>query len=340
MSAGDFKASEIGTALDPYLGQIANEMRNYCDGRKTVVFLPLVATSQKFCELLNAAGFRAAEVNGESDDRQEILEDFDAGKYDVLCNSMLLTEGWDCPSVDCVICLRPTKSRGLYSQMIGRGTRLNQGKTELLLLDFLWLTERHELCRPACLLAKSDEVAQAMTKRIEESPVPMDLEETEHMASEDVIAQREEKLAEQLALMKKRKRKLVDPLQFELSIQAEDLAGYVPTFGAELEPVTDNQKKALEKAGIFPDEIDSSGKATQILNRLEKRRHENLTTPKQIRCLEGRGFQHVGQWSFDAARAMIDRIAAMGWRGTPRGVDPKTYVPPKEMAKNNGGWWN
>ena len=96
MSAGDFKASEIGTALDPYLGQIANEMRNYCDGRKTVVFLPLVATSQKFCELLNAAGFRAAEVNGESDDRQQVLKDFDQGKYDVLCNSMLLTEGWDC----------------------------------------------------------------------------------------------------------------------------------------------------------------------------------------------------------------------------------------------------
>lgn len=340
MSAGDFKASEIGTALDPYLGQIANEMRTYCAGRKTVVFLPLVATSQKFCELLNDAGFRAAEVNGESDDRQQVLKDFDQGKYDVLCNSMLLTEGWDCPSVDCVICLRPTKSRGLYSQMIGRGTRLNPGKTELLLLDFLWLTERHELCRPACLLAKSDEIAAAMTKRIEESPVPMDLEETEHMASEDVIAQREEELAEQLALMKKRKRKLVDPLQFELSIQAEDLAGYVPTFGSELEPVTDNQKKALEKAGIFPDEIDSSGKATQILDRLEKRRHENLTTPKQIRCLEGRGFQHVGQWSFDAARAMIDRIAAMGWRGTPHGVNPKTYVPPKETAKNNGGWWN
>lgn len=304
------------------------------------MFLPLVATSQKFCELLNDAGFRAAEVNGESDDRQQVLKDFDQGKYDVLCNSMLLTEGWDCPSVDCVICLRPTKSRGLYSQMIGRGTRLNPGKTELLLLDFLWLTERHELCRPACLLAKSDEIAAAMTKRIEESPVPMDLEETEHMASEDVIAQREEKLAEQLALMKKRKRKLVDPLQFELSIQAEDLAGYVPTFGSELEPVSDKQKKALEKAGIFPDEIDSSGKATQILDRLEKRRNENLTTPKQIRCLEGRGFQHVGQWSFDAARAMIDRIAGMGWRGVPRGVDPKTYVPPKEMAKNNGGWWN
>ena len=50
---------------------------------------------------------RAAEVNGHSTDRGEVLADFDAGKYNVLCNSMLLTEGWDCPSVDCVVVLRP-----------------------------------------------------------------------------------------------------------------------------------------------------------------------------------------------------------------------------------------
>ncbi len=47
----------------------------------------------------------------------------------MLCNSMLLTEGWDCPSVDCVVVLRPTKVRSLYSfQMVGRGTRLSPGK--------------------------------------------------------------------------------------------------------------------------------------------------------------------------------------------------------------------
>ena len=95
MSAGDYKAGELGSALDPYLSQIAKEMLTYCADRKTVVFLPLVKTSQKFCDILNEAGFHAAEVNGNSDDRAEILQDFDEGKYNVLCNSMLLTEGWD-----------------------------------------------------------------------------------------------------------------------------------------------------------------------------------------------------------------------------------------------------
>lgn len=328
MQSGDFKAGDIATALDPYLYQIADEMEKYCKDRKTVVFLPLVKTSQKFKDILNEKGFRAAEVNGESRDRAEVLEAFDRGDYNVLCNSMLLTEGWDCPSVDCVIVLRPTKVRSLYSQMVGRGTRLCEGKDHLLLLDFLWHTERHELCHPADLICEKKEVAQKMTENLEQAAGTLvDLEEAEKKASEDVIAEREESLAKQLAEMKHRKKKLVDPLQFEMSIQAEDLAGYVPAFGWEMAPPSDSQKKELEKRGILPDEIDNAGKASKILDRLHRRQEEGLTTPKQIRCLEKYGFQHVGTWSFEAGKNMIDRIAANGWRSAPRGVEPAVYRP-------------
>ncbi|MGG1878285.1 DEAD/DEAH box helicase [Paenibacillus cisolokensis] len=322
--SGDFSTSDLGTALDPYLEQIATEMWKVAQDRKIVVFLPLVKTSQKFTEILNRVGFRAAEVNGESQDRAEILEDFDAGKYNVLCNSMLLTEGWDCPSVDCVVVLRPTKVRSLYSQMVGRGTRLHPGKTELLLLDFLWHTERHELCHPAHLIAENEEIAKAMTKQIEEAGIPLDLEIVEKQAAEDVIAQREEVLAKQLEEMKRRKRSLVDPLQFEMSIQAEDLSSYVPSFGWEMAPPSDKQVKTLEKLGIMPDEIDNAGKATKLLERLDKRRAEGLTTPKQIRLLERYGFERVGTWSFDSAKRLIDRIAGNGWR-VPQGLNPKEY---------------
>lgn len=327
MSAGDFKASDVGTALDPYLEQIADEMVKQCADRKTVVFLPLVKTSQKFRDILNAKGFRAAEVNGESKDRSEVLEDFEKDRYNVLCNSMLLTEGWDCPSVDCVVVLRPTKVRALYSQMVGRGTRLHPGKEELLLLDFLWHTERHELCRPAHLICETPEVAQKMVENMEEQTgVMLDLEDMEVKATEDVVAQREEALAKQLEEMRKRKRKLVDPLQFEMSIHAEDLSNYVPNFGWEMAPASDKQIKALEKYGILPDEIANAGKAALYLDRLHKRQSEGLTTPKQIRFLEGRGFKNVGMWQFDHAKNMIDRIAANGWR-LPAGVRPDEYVP-------------
>lgn len=327
VQAGDFKNSDLDTALDPYLYQIAAEMKNYCAERKTVVFLPLVRTSQKFRAILEQEGFRAAEVNGSSEDRAEVLRDFNDGKYNVLCNSMLLTEGWDCPSVDCVVVLRPTKIRSLYCQMVGRGTRTAPGKDHLLLLDFLWHTERHELCHPASLICESPEVAQRMTEALEDSAgCPVDIEEAEEKAESDVVAQREEALAKQLAEMRSRKRKLVDPLQFEMSIQAEDLAGYVPSFGWEMSPPSDKQVQSLEKWGIRPDEIECAGKASLLLDRLAKRRSEGLTTPKQIRFLEGKGFHHVGQWQFEEARNMIDRIASQGWK-TPAGVTPSAYVP-------------
>lgn len=324
IQSGDFKSGDIATALDPYLQQIAEEMKNYCMDRKTVVFLPLVKTSQKFRDILNEQGFKAAEVNGESKDRAEILDAFDRGEYNVLCNSMLLTEGWDCPSVDCIVVLRPTKVRSLYSQMVGRGTRLYPDKDHLLLLDFLWHTERHELCHPASLICQDEEVARVMTANIESAGCPVDIEEAEKQASEDVVAQREESLAKQLQEMRQRKKRLVDPLQFEMSIQAEDLAGYVPAFGWEMAPPSEKQIKTLEKLGILPDAVDNAGKATKLLERLDKRKQEGLTTPKQIRFLEGRGFLHVGTWQFDTAKNLIDRIAANGWR-IPSDINPAEY---------------
>lgn len=333
MQNGDFKAADIDNALEPYLYQIADEMLKNCADRKTVVFLPLIKTSQKFRDILNEKGFRAAEVNGESGNRAEILEAFDRGDYNVLCNSMLLTEGWDCPSVDCVIVLRPTKVRSLYSQMVGRGTRLHPGKENLLLLDFLWHTERHELCHPAHLICESEEVAKKMTENIEAAGFPVDIEEAQEQAESDVVAQREEALAKQLSEMRKRKRKLVDPLQFEMSIQAEDLSGYVPSFGWECAPPSEKQKQTLEKLGILPDQIDNAGKAAMILDRLAKRRDEGLTTPKQIRLLENYGFKHVGKWDFNAANKLIGRISANGWR-VPQGIIPSQYNPnPREVTQ-------
>lgn len=330
MQNGDFKVADLDNALEPYLYQIADEMVKNCSDRKTVVFLPLIRTSQKFRDILNEKGFKAAEVNGESGNRAEILEAFDRGEYNVLCNSMLLTEGWDCPSVDCVIVLRPTKVRSLYSQMVGRGTRLHPGKENLLLLDFLWHTERHELCHPAHLICENEEVAKKMTENIEAAGCPVDIEEAQEQAESDVVAQREEALAKQLAELRSRKRKLVDPLQFEMSIQAEDLSSYVPAFGWECAPPTDKQKETLEKLGILPDQIDNAGKAKLILDRLAKRREEGLTTPKQIRLLERYGFKRVGEWSFDSAKRLIDRIAVNGWR-VPYGINPSEFNP-REVA--------
>ena len=328
VSNGDYAVGEIGSALEPYLHQIAQEMLRYCKGRKTAVFLPLIKTSQKFCQMLNDIGLSAAEVNGDSADRAEVLADFEAGKYDVLCNSMLLTEGWDCPSVDCIVVLRPTKVRSLYQQMVGRGMRLSPetGKEHLLLLDFLWMTERHDLCRPSSLISKDATIAKKIDDRLKNCDEQFDLIEAEEQAERDVLAEREEALAKQLAEMRRRKRKLVDPLQYALSIAAEDLTNYVPTFAWEMAPPSAKQIEFLERRGIFAESVENMGKAALLIDRLKRRQEEGLATPKQIRCLERYGFRQVGTWQFADASRMSSRLSMNSWR-IPTGLNPVTYSP-------------
>ena len=326
ISNGDYAVGEIGSALEPYLHQIAQEMLKYCRGHKTVVFLPLINTSLRFTQMLNDIGISAVEVDGESCDREKILRDFEAGRYEVLCNSMLLTEGWDCPAVDCIVVLRPTKIRSLYQQMVGRGMRTAEGKDHLLLLDFLWMTERHDLCRPASLISKDENIAQKINEILTGTGEEVDIIDAEEQAERNVLMEREGRLAEQLAEMRKRKRKLVDPLQYAISIAAEDLTNYVPTFAWEMAPPSVKQLEFLERRGIFPESVENMGKASMLIDRLKRRQEKGLSTPKQIRCLERYGFTRVGTWSFEDASKMISRLAMSHWQ-LPRGINPSTYIP-------------
>lgn len=344
----EYSAAFVGNALDPYLSSIASEMAVRCKGRKTVVFTPLIATSVKLKGLIQSAGMRVVEVNGESKDRAQILKDWDDGnKYDVLLNSMLLAEGWDSPMVDVIIPLRATKVRALYCQIVGRGTRVfgcdvnelgitseerrsriaKSSKPHLTIIDFLWHSDRLDLCRPAHLVCEDAEVADKMTERINESGAPMELDDDAvGAAEEDTVTAREEALAKMLAELQHKKAKLVDPVQYEMSIGSADLSGYKPAFGWEAEKPSSDQVESLAKLGIMPNSIDSAGKAQRIIDTVKHRKESGLSSPKSIRFLERKGFQHVGKWKQDFAQDLIGRISANRWQ-TPRDVDPKTYKP-------------
>ena len=311
ISQGDYSADGLGAALDPYLEQIADEMVTACKGRKTVVFLPLIATSQHFCELLRERGMRAAEVNGKSLDRKSKLDDFEKGRYDVLCNSMLLTEGWDCPSVDCVVVLRPTTVRALYQQMVGRGMRLADGKKDLLILDFLWLTSKHNLCKPAGLFARNEDIAKKIEKKLENGE-PTDLSDAEEEAESDARAERERSLATQLAMQSAKKRKSVDPMNFAFSIADDDLANYEPTFQWEMAFPTDKQLDLLEKFGFDRESIPTKGFASMLLSKLMDRRKEGYATPKQVMYLKKVGVENAQYMSFNEASEKITELSK-GW---------------------------
>jgi ATP-dependent helicase IRC3 len=115
--------------------------------RKTIVFTPGVASAILFAETFLAAGVPATFVSGDLpiEDRRERLRGFSEGAFQVVTNAMVLTEGYDEPSVDCIMVARPTRSKPLYIQQIGRGTRLYPGKDNLLVLDLVGNEERLDL---------------------------------------------------------------------------------------------------------------------------------------------------------------------------------------------------
>lgn len=317
---GDFEVTGLVEALEPYLPEIAKSMAEYAMDRKTIVFLPLVRMAQEFAEMLRGYGFDAQEVDGMSPDRKEKLEWFaNAGKGAVMCNAMLLTEGYDCPDVDCVVMLRPTKVRSLYSQVIGRGTRLAPGKSDCLILDFLWLSTRHDLCRPASLITDNDEDAEKVSERAVEDELEL------FDALTDVEEQRRNALAEAIRANAKRKARLVDPLTFFVDVNEQALLDYEPEFPWEKQPATDKQIRLIEQAGIDTTDM-CKGRASKIIDAIFRRRDLKLATVKQVRQLKQRGFQNVELWTFEQASSMMGILAQNRWR-VPWNIDPQTYVP-------------
>ena len=308
----DLALSGIAKALEPYLPHIAQEIAEHCRNRKCLIFAPLCATAKTVQEYLLKAGLPCFYVSGEDRSQASAWEAHGPGCACV--NAMLYVEGYDHPQIDTVCCLRPTKVNSLYQQMIGRGTRLHPGKEHLLILDFLWMSDKHSLCRPANLITEDSDLAFCAAERMDADPggeVDLNMELIEH-ARQDFVEKREAALAKQLAEMRHKKRTLVDPVQYAMSIGAPELGEFKPALDAK--PPTPMQIEALAKEGIFPADIQYAAHANALLESISKRRDNNLAQPRQVRCLERYGFKHVGHMDFKAAQKIINRIAANGWR--------------------------
>ena len=303
VSIGDFQVDSIAESLEPYLPQIAEAIRIHASARKTVVFCPLISIAQELAGMIPGA----REVNGNSAGRKEVLDWFDkAGPGAVLCNAMLLTEGWDCPSCDCVVVLRPTKIRSLYCQMVGRGTRLYPGKDNLLLLDFLWMCQKHNLCRPASLVSDNEEDIKAVVKEAKNDEIDL------FSAVSDAEEARRNALAKALANQAKKKSKLVNPLELFVILDDVGLADYEPTFKWEEADATEKQIQALQRFGVDAEGI-TKGYACAIMDKLIGRANRKMATVKQIRTLKRFGYEPV-DWTFEQASKKMSALAAVGWK--------------------------
>lgn len=136
------------------------------DRQKTLAFCADIKHIQGLTDMFLSSGIVAAGVHSkmEVDERRGVLKDFSNGNLQVLVNCGILTEGYDCPSIDCILLNRPTKSELLLRQMIGRGTRIFPGKKDCLMLDVACVSNDWDLVSPAKLFGvqPKDEVEQDM----------------------------------------------------------------------------------------------------------------------------------------------------------------------------------
>ncbi|MCM1218966.1 MAG: hypothetical protein NC548_31175 [Lachnospiraceae bacterium] len=118
---------------------IVNTWLNYVNDKRTVVFRASVKHAEQIAELFRKAGVNAVAVSGrmKTSERNEWLAKFASGDVKVLYACDLLNEGWDCPQTEVLFMARPTMSKVLYTQQLGRGMRLSEGKEFLMVFDFV-----------------------------------------------------------------------------------------------------------------------------------------------------------------------------------------------------------
>jgi ATP-dependent helicase IRC3 len=154
VQGGDFALGELAEKVNtPKRNDLI--VKQWCErgaGRRTIVFCTNIKHSQDLAETFVRAGVKAAAIWGDDPDRAEKLASHKVGELQVLCNCAVLTEGYDDPAVACILLARPTKSALLYRQMVGRGTRICDGKADCLIVDIVDASSRHELCEATDLV--------------------------------------------------------------------------------------------------------------------------------------------------------------------------------------------
>ena len=314
-TAGDYDAKMLASALDPYLDSIAKQIKIHAGHRKILSFLPLIATSQKFTAACNRQGISSMHINGKSENRKEILGNFANDKWQHLSNAMLLTEGYDQPDVDCIVILRPTRSRPLYSQMVGRGTRPDTFKDDLLLLDFLWSHERHNLIKPAHLVAESDDVAATIQSAMQRGGG--DDEKDLMAASSDAAVEREDKLASALAANAKRRVAEVNVIEYCSNVLKLQPDQYSPNGGQE-PPISEAQSDYLKRNKIDPDGVRGSYHASKLISSLRSRDNAGLATPPQVKLMKQLRHPNPSECT---------KKEATEWIGNALGSKRRSYVP-------------
>ena len=337
-TAGDLNQGDLAEVMENErnLQGIAAPTIEICGDKRAIIFATTVEQAERLAEIINRyKPDRAAWVCGKTDkdDRRRMLADFKAGRLQYVVNVGVLTEGFDDAGVEVVVMARPTKSRALYAQMAGRGTRpaeevagklgdvptaaercaMIRGsvKPSCLIVDFAGNAGRHRLCCSADILGGNidDDVVAEVTRRVRENGKPVDMAD-ELMKVKAEVAERKKREAASRA---------------KLQARAEFLVTKIDPFDQwDLTPVQErgwdrhrhfSQKQSqvlLERIGVDPEKIPY-GQGKQLLDEYFRRLQGGMASLKQAALLKKQGF--TMPLRHDMAGRMIGRMAErQGWR--------------------------
>ena len=326
VQGGDLSAAMLDDAMLKACGGIVSETMRYEPTRQGIVFLPGVRSAELCAQLFNkACPGSACFISGGTpvDERRQLVADFRAGVYRYLCNCMIATEGFDAPAASLIVQGRPTKSRALYAQMVGRGTRVLPGvvdhiqgqeraedrrdavtasqKPDMVILDFVGNSGRHKLITAADVLGgnySAPEIELAKKKTKEGGNVGAALE----------AARKELQRIAQAAKVKASSTiHEVDPfgvLGMKRETNQTDLR-----FGYR--PMSDGQRGFLERAGLKEKELLNLSKpeAQRLIGCIIKRRDLGLATYAQTKLLASHGVTERNI-SFSKASEALTHIIA------------------------------
>ena len=299
--------------LEAVADSIVTELDRW-DRKKAIAFLPEVETSTRLVTLLRQRGVEAGHADGSSGKfRAGTVEAFKRGDLRVLCNVNLFTEGFDAPETDCVILLRPTQSRALWCQMIGRGLRTAPGKTDCLILDPMWISGEN-----------SFEPADAFTlhpfakgKRTEGSHDPLAAAEGCDRDAEQAMLDRIAREERRADAKEAREKGLVD-----LSVACSVFGFILPPAGET--PMFHYQTAELARYGVYAKGL-TADQADWMIGRLKAREALGMATVKQVRKLQQFGVRGADRLTKDSASKAI----AADWRmqkATPAKQSPLSRI--------------
>jgi superfamily II DNA or RNA helicase len=298
-TAGDLAAGELDEEMAQHIEGIVSKTLELEPGRQGIWFFPGVKSAELACDRINALGHSCAFVCGETpkEERDDIMRGFKSGRYSHLTNCAVATEGFDAPNADMVVIGRPTLSRALYAQMVGRGLRVLPGivdgvataeernrlvqaspKPYCAVIDFAGNAGKHTLVTPEDLLGGdySEEEVKLAKKLAKEFP------------GQDVLASLEAARRELKAMMAKLQSKVKATVQSFNPFEVLAMSQPDPSQERFREPMTLGQVEKLRGFNVKEAQMKGLSKleAQKLIGSLQVRRNLGLCSLNQLHVLK------------------------------------------------------